>query len=91
MERLCSSDIPTGNCRKLSFPAKRGMLLILRNLRTQFSSFKFNIVGKLYSINNRDVLVKLYKASTNPSQSLAYVCHSSNGMNTAISHGEQEQ
>ena len=56
MERLCSSDIPSGNCRKCSFPVKRGMLLISRNLRTQFKSFKFNIVGKVYIINNSDVL-----------------------------------
>ncbi len=54
MERLCSSDIRSGNRRKFSFLVKRGMLLISRNLRTQFRSSKFNIVGKLYSINNRD-------------------------------------
>jgi len=53
MERLCSSDIRSGNRRKFSFLVKRGMLLISRNLRTQFRSSKFNIVGKLYSINNR--------------------------------------
>ena len=54
MERLCSSDIRSGNRRKFSFSVKRDMLLISRSLRTQFKSSKFNIVGKLYSINNRD-------------------------------------
>jgi len=58
MDRLCSSDPPGGNCRKVSVSANGGMLLVLRNLRTQFSSFRSKIVGKVYIINNSGLFAR---------------------------------